>query len=99
MGDNNDMSASTLEEQIAPKLAEAGVTKFDADTATRIDSMEMEVQWVILADGNSDTPYHTFTQGDLPTTTLQQFFDLVAGAKLDPVHLLIQVTEAEVIDD
>lgn len=94
----NDMS-STLEAAIAPQLAEAGVTKFDADTTNRISNLEMEVQWVIRTDANSDTPYHTFTQGDLSTTTLQQFFDLVAGAKLDPVNLLIQVTEAELLDD
>lgn len=87
----------TLEQQIAPQVAEAGLSKFDADTASSIENAEMEVQWVIC--DASGEPYHTFTQGDLSTTTLQQLFDLVAGAKLDPVNLLVEVTEAEMLDD
>lgn len=94
----DDMSL-TMEQQISPQLEEAGISKFDDDTSARIANGELEVRWVICSSTDDKTPYHTFTQGDLSNTTLQQFFDLVAGAKLDPVALLIQVEEAETVAD
>lgn len=95
----DDMSL-TLEQQISPQLVEAGFRKFDNDTATRIASGELEIRWIIGSSSMVDqTPHHTFTQDDLSNTSLQQFFDLVAGAKLDPVHLHIQVQEAESLDE
>jgi hypothetical protein len=89
----------TLEQQMAPPIQTAGLYEFDADTSAKLAKGDMEVQWIICHSTADKAPYHTFTQGDLAITTLQQFFDLVAGAKLDPVHLLIQVKEAEVFGD
>ena len=95
---DNDFNL-TLEQQIAAKAEAAGVSTFDPEIASRIANAELEVQWVVCDSTAGDVPYHTFTQGDLSTTTLKQFFDLVAGAKLDPVKLRIQLTEAETVDD
>lgn len=94
---DNDFTM-TLEQQIAPKAAQSGITNFDPEIASRIDAAELEVQWVIW-DKTAEAPYHTFTQGDLSITSLQQFFDLITGANLDPVNLRIQLTEAETLDD
>ena len=94
----DDMSL-TLEQQISPRIKEAGLTDWDDETANKLASGELETRWIICSSILDPTPYHTFTQGDLANTSLQQLFDLVSGAKLDPVCVLIQVKEAERLED
>ena len=94
--------SSTLEDVIAnnPLVAEKKITSFggDPEVAARIDSGELEVKWVIWNEG-TDEAYHTFTRGDLSSTTVQQLYNLVAGANLDPVTISLRPSENVAVDD
>ena len=98
--DNSTLS-STLEATIAnnPLVVEANVTSFDdPEVLARVERGEMEVTWVIW-DETSDNAYHTFTQQDLSRTNVQQLYDLVAGANLDPVTISLRLSETVAVGD
>lgn len=95
--------ASTLEDAIAnnPLVLDANLTTFINADNTRIigtSSGKMEVKWVIWNDATSDA-YHTFTRSDLSTTSVQQFYALVAGTSLDPIKVILQLSETVEVDD
>ena len=94
---------STLEDAIAnhPLVVEKRITSFgddDPEVAARMKSGEMEVKWVIWNEV-ADEAYHTFTRGDLSSTTVQQLYNLVAGANLDPVTISLRLSENVAVDD
>lgn len=95
--------SSTLEETMSnnPHLMEAKVTSFDdedPEIAERLKRGDLEVKWVIW-DETTDRAYHTFTQNDLSRTTVQQLYDLVAGANLDPVTISLRLSETVAVGD
>jgi Haem-NO-binding len=96
--DGDDVMSWSLERAVANATKEAKVLEFDAGTAERMDAGELELLWVVWNDATNEA-FHTFNQGDLAATSLQQFFDLVTGANFDPVKLVIQVGESVAVDD
>jgi Haem-NO-binding len=96
--DGDDVMSWSLERAVANAAEEGKVLEFEADVVKRIDARELELMWVVWNEA-TDEAFHTFRQGDLSVTSLQQLFDLVTGANLDPVKLCVQVGKSVSVDD
>ena len=96
--DGGNVMSWSLERAVANAARETRILEFDASVAERLNAGELELLWVVRND-DTDEAYHRFSQGDLAATSLQQLFDLVAGANFDPIKLVIEVTESTAVGD
>eukprot|EP00339_Tiarina_fusa_P001254 CAMPEP_0117028340 /NCGR_PEP_ID=MMETSP0472-20121206/20616_1 /TAXON_ID=693140 ORGANISM="Tiarina fusus, Strain LIS" /NCGR_SAMPLE_ID=MMETSP0472 /ASSEMBLY_ACC=CAM_ASM_000603 /LENGTH=524 /DNA_ID=CAMNT_0004735803 /DNA_START=124 /DNA_END=1698 /DNA_ORIENTATION=+ len=91
-------TTTTLEEAIynAPE-AEALWKAFPKNIQERLDNEELELQCVVWND-ETDSAYHTFSLGDLKTTSTLQLYELVPRS-FDPIKIVLECAEVEDVDD
>eukprot|EP00980_Cylindrotheca_fusiformis_P016266 scaffold4829_cov129-Cylindrotheca_fusiformis.AAC.26 len=80
-----------------PEVEEAKIAEFPADIEDEIKSGESEIHCVVW-NQNSQEAYHTFSLGDLDTTSTKQLYDLVSRT-FDPIMINIQPAKVTVVDD
>jgi hypothetical protein len=81
----------------SPEVETSQLKLFSGDVQKQLDNDEMELQCVVW-DEETESAYHTFSLGDLKTTSTLQLYELVPKS-FDPIRIVIQCAEVVGVDD
>ena len=81
------------------EVEEGQIKIFDNDTEIQqqLESGELQLECVVWNE-ETDTPYHTFSLGDLEMTSTLQLYELVPKS-FDPIRIVVQCAEVVDVDD
>lgn len=80
-----------------PEVEDAKITEFPAEIEEEVKKGESEIQCVVW-NQKANEAYHTFSLGDLDSTSTKQLYDLVPKI-LDPIMINIQSAKVMTVDD
>jgi hypothetical protein len=89
----------TLEDAVYnnSEVENASIKEFPPEIEEEIKNFESEIQCVVMNDDGQEA-YHTFSLGDLSTTSTKQLYDLVPK-NFDPIMINIQSEAVMAVDD